>query len=124
MDTTIEKKKLVVVVTGDANGDRSTIALTVANASISAGMDVAVFLSSDGVDLAREGACDLTHVRPFRPLVELIEELAKNGGTLLACGSCFQFRGMDQSHIVPKLQVSGVAALASWLAGGAQTITF
>lgn len=117
-------KKLVVVVTANGTGDRSTIAFTVANACLSAGMDVAVFLTSDGVDLAREGACDLTSVRPFRPLAELIDEFSEHGGTLIACGSCFQFRGMDASHTVARLQVAGVATLAAWLADGAQTITF
>lgn len=119
-----DKRKLVVVVTGNTNGDRSTIAFTVANASLSAGMDVAVFLTSDAVDLSRDGAADLAHVRPFRPLGELIEEFVKQGGTLLACGSCVQFRGLDQSHLVHGLQVAGVATLASWLSAGAQTITF
>jgi predicted peroxiredoxin len=118
------KRKLVVVVTHGPNGDRASIAFTVANASLSAGMDVAVFLTSDGVDLCREGSADHSHAQPFLPLAELIAKFAASGGTLLACGSCFTFRGMRPEWNIPQVTVAGVTALAEWLAAGAATISF
>ena len=117
-------KKLVVVITGNANGDRATIGFTVANASLSAGMGVLVFLASDGADLSRAGGADLSHIRPFRPLGDLMEDFASKGGIIAACGSCVQYRGIDTASASEHVQVAGVATLVDWLAEGAQTIAF
>lgn len=116
-------RKLVVLASHHANGDRSTVALTIANAALSAGMEVLVFLVSDGVELCREGAADLSHSTPFRPLGELVEGFVEAGGILVACGSCFQFRGMKSDQTVPGAQVAGVATLVAWLQAGAATIS-
>jgi predicted peroxiredoxin len=105
-------------------GDRATIAFTVANASLSAGMEVLVFLASDGVDLTREGAAHWVQVRPFRPLDELMEEFVAAGGSVAACGSCVQYRSLDAALGHPKIQISGVSMLVAWLAEGATTISF
>jgi uncharacterized protein len=117
-------RKLVVVVTNSANGDKATIAFTVANAALSAGMEVAVFLTSDGVDLCREGAADMSLTQPFLPLAELISKFTAQGGTLLVCGSCLKFRGMRPELNLPEAQVAGVATLVEWLAAGAATLSF
>jgi predicted peroxiredoxin len=118
-----EKRKLVVTISTDANGDRSTVGLTVANAALSAGMEVLVFLASDGVGLAREGAADLAHIRPFKPLSELIDAFVEAGGAVVACGSCLQYRGISPDRMEPKIEVSGVATLVSWLAAGATAVS-
>jgi predicted peroxiredoxin len=117
------KRKLVVIVTNGPNGDRSSVGFTVANAALSAGMEVAVFLASDGVDLAREGSADHSHAQPFLPLAELIAKFTAGGGTLMACSSCYSFRGLRQEWNVPQARVTGVAALTEWLAAGATTVT-
>ena len=116
-------RKLVVVVSNNANGDKSTLGLTIANAALSSGMEVLVFLLSDGVELCRDGAADQAHIRPFRPLGELIETFVASGGVLAACGSCLQYRGMQLEHNHTGVQVAGVAMLANWLAAGAQTVS-
>ena len=115
--------KLVVVASHNANGDRSTVALTIANAALSAGMEVLVFLVSDGVELYRDGAADLAHFTPFRPLGELVESFVKAGGVLAACGSCLQYRGMNEDQNAPGAQVGGVTTLVAWLQAGAATIS-
>jgi predicted peroxiredoxin len=118
-----EKRKLVVLISHNANGDKSTVGFTIANAALSGGMDVLVFLVSDGVELGREGASDLAHIRPFRPLGELIDAFVKAGGVVAACGSCLQYRGMTAEHNAPGVQVAGVATLTSWLAAGAAAVS-
>lgn len=117
-------RKLVVVLTHAADTDRSTIAFTVANASLSAGMDVMVFLASDGVDLVREHAADMASVKPFLALDELISKFAAGGGVIAACGSCCVFRGLNNGDGRKEIQVAGVSMLTDWLAGGAATISF
>ena len=53
-------------------------------------MEVAPFLTSDGVELSRDGACDLTQFKPLKSLTELIDNFVQNGGVLWACTPCFQ----------------------------------
>lgn len=118
------KRKLVVMLTQAANSDRSTIAFTVANASLSAGMEVMLFLASDGVDLVREHAADRVTVKPFMALDELIAKFTSDGGVVAACGSCCQFRGLANEETRRGIQVAGVSLLVDWLAAGATTISF
>ncbi len=118
------KRKLVVMLTHAANTDRSTIAFTIANASLSAGMEVMVFLASDGVDLCREHAADMASVKPFLPLDELVTKFTAGGGVLAACGSCCQFRGLQNGDTRKEVQVAGVTILTEWLSAGATTISF
>jgi predicted peroxiredoxin len=119
-----DKKKLLVIITNNANSDKSTIGFTLANASLSTGLEVAIFLTSDGIELSREGACDLAQVRPFKQLSELIHTFIDNGGTILCCGSCIQYRGMDQSHTVHGMTVAGIGAVVEWIAAGATVASF
>lgn len=117
-----EKKKLVVVVTSNANDDKSSVGFTIANAALSTGMDVAVFLTSDGVELAKDGGCDLTQVQPFRKLDELIDGFLEKGGVVWACSPCYQHRGMEQEKNYEKVIVTGAGPLIEWVQAGASTI--
>ncbi len=47
-------KKLVLLLAHNANDDKSTVAFTIANAALSSGMEVAIFLTSDGVEVSRD----------------------------------------------------------------------
>ena len=79
---TESKHKLVVLLTAPLSSDRASIALTLANASLTSGMEVMLFLMSDGVDLSREGATDVAHFPPFSPLAELVEKFRAEARTL------------------------------------------
>jgi uncharacterized protein len=116
------KKKLVVIISENTNGDKATIGFTMANAALGSGMEVAVFLVSDGVELTREGAADMAHVKPFRPLEEMIHSFVENGGTLIACGSCYQNRNLRQEENAPGVRVTGIGELVNWIAAGAATV--
>ena len=79
-------KRLVVNLTTQPGDDRSSVAFTVANAALAQGFEVAVFLSSDGVELSRDGACEFDHSQPLRPLADLIESFTDNGGNACTVG--------------------------------------
>jgi predicted peroxiredoxin len=119
-----ESRKLVVVVTSNANDDKSSVAFTVANAALSTGMQVAVFLSSDGVELSKDGGCDLTHVQPFKKLDELIDTFLDKGGVVWACTPCYQHRGLDQANNYDKVIVTGAGPMIEWVQAGAATLCF
>ncbi len=117
-------KKLIVTVSANAKNDVSTVAFTVANAAISKGMQVGIFLSSDGVELSRDGATEFTHIQPFKKLNELIEGFTQNGGQLWACAPCFNHRGLNADETVEGTQVVGAGPMLDWISEGAQTLTF
>ncbi len=101
-------KKLVVTLSVNSNDDVSTVAFTVANAAITKGLEVGMFLTSDGVDLSKEGGNEYTHVAPFKKLNELIDGFVSKGGTLWACAPCFNHRGLEAEQTVKGTEVVGV----------------
>ena len=119
-----QNKKLVISLTANAKDDASTVAFTVANAALSKGFDVAIFLTSDAVELSRAGAVEFTHVPPFKKLNELIEGFVGNGGVLWACSPCFNHRGLKAEETVPGTEVTGAGPMLEWIAAGAQTLSY
>jgi predicted peroxiredoxin len=116
-------KRLVVIITSGANNDKSTVGFTIANAALSTGTQVAVFLASDGVELARDGSCNQTQVKPFKPLDELIDAFIEKGGTVWACTPCYQHRGLKEAENYEKVIVTGAGPLVEWVNSGAATIS-
>lgn len=119
-----ESKKLVITLAVNGNNDISTVAFTVANAAISKGMQVGVFLTSDAVELSREGACEYTHIQPFKKLNELIHSFIENGGTMWSCAPCFNHHGLKADETVEGTEVVGAGPMLDWIIEGAQTLTF
>lgn len=118
-----EKKKLVVLISTDTNDDKSSVGFTIANAALSTGMSVAVFLTSNGVELSRDGSCEMTQVKPFKPLGELIEAFVEKGGIVWACTPCFQHRGLEAEKVYSKVIVTGAGPLVEWIQAGAATLS-
>src|SRR5438045_8056196 len=93
-------RNLVVVVTHGIDHELSSVAFTIANGGITAGLKVSVFLTSAGVDLVRKRATDTTHVQPLEPLAALIKDFLARGGTLWACTPCVKARGYVQENLI------------------------
>lgn len=119
-----DSKKLVITLSVNGNNDVSTVAFTVANAAISKGLAVGMFLTSDGVELSKEGGNEYTHVAPFKKLNELIDGFVSSGGTLWACSPCFNHRGLEAERTVGGAEVVGAGPMLDWIANGAQTLSF
>ncbi|MEO9511078.1 MAG: DsrE family protein [Flavobacteriaceae bacterium] len=117
-------KKLVLTLSVNAKDDVSTVAFTVANAALSKGMEVGIFLTSDGVELSKEGSCDYTHVQPFKKLNELRGVFIANGGILWSCAPCFNHRGLNVEETVEGATVVGAGPMLDWITEGAQTLSF
>ena len=60
-------RELVVLMARGADHELSSVAFTIANDGITAGLNVYAFLTSASVDLVRKRAVDLTHVPPLEP---------------------------------------------------------
>jgi predicted peroxiredoxin len=119
-----EPRNLVVLITHGIDHELSSAALTIANGGLTAGLRVSIFLTSSGVDLARRGAIDSTHVKPLEPLQDLVRDFLARGGTLWACTPCVKNRGYNEEHLIPGVVITGASAMHELIKAGAATLSF
>jgi predicted peroxiredoxin len=119
-----EARNLVIVVTRGIDDERSSVALTLANGALTCGLEVSLFLTSSGVDLARRHALDTTHVKPLEPLAAMVRDFLARGGTLWACTPCVQSRGYAQEHLIEGAIITGARPMHELILAGAATLTF
>ena len=117
-------RNLVVVVTHGIDHELSSVAFTIANGGMTAGLKVYVFLTSAGVDLVRRKAIDTTQVAPLEPLAALVADFLKRGGTLWACTPCVKARGYSQEHLIEGTIITGASVMHEQIKNGAATLSF
>jgi predicted peroxiredoxin len=117
-------RNLVVVVTHGIDHELSSVAFTIANGGITAGLKVSIFLTSAGVDLVRERAADTTHVHPLEPLQALMKDLLTRGGTIWACTPCVKARGYTQEDFIEGVIITGASPMHELIKAGAATLSF
>ena len=116
--------KLVVLITKGIESELSSVAFTIANGGITAGLKVYVFLTSTAIDLVRKGGNLLTHVAPLDPLAALILDFQKRGGTIWACPPCVKSRGYEQADFIDGVTIVGASAMHAEIKQGAATLSF
>ena len=119
-----ETRELVVLVTRGTDHELSSVAFTIANGGMTAGLKVYVFLTSSGVDLARKRAIDLTTVPPLDPLRALVQDFLARGGTLWACTPCVKARGYTQEDLIEGAVIAGSSVMHARIKEGAATLSF
>jgi predicted peroxiredoxin len=119
-----EVRDLVVVITHGIDHELSSAGLTIALGGLTAGLRVSIFLTSSGVDIARRGAADLTHVKPLEPLAEMLRDFQSRGGTLWACAPCVKSRGYTQENLLDGVIITGASAMHERIKSGAATLSF
>ena len=117
-------KDLVVLVTHGADHELSSIAFTIINGGLTAGLSVSVFLTSAAVDLARKRAIDGTVIHPLEPLAALVKDFLARGGTLWACTPCVKARGYEQSDLIDGVEITGASKMHALIRAGAATLSF
>ena len=116
--------KLVILVTRGIDSELSSVAFTIANGGLTAGLKVSIFLTSAAIDLVRRGGQRLTHVAPLDPLAKSIEDFQKRGGVIWACPPCVQSRGYQQSDLLEGVTIVGASAVHTQIREGAATLSF
>ena len=117
-------RNLVVVITHGIDHELSSVALTIANGGMTAGLKVSLFLTSAGVDIVRKRAADTTHVAPLEPLAAMLQDFLKRGGTLWACTPCVKARGYTQDDLIPGTVITGASVMHELIQAGAATLSF
>jgi predicted peroxiredoxin len=116
--------KLVVLVTKGIDSELSSVAFTIANGGLTAGLKVFIFLTSTAIDLVRRGGQKLTQVSPLDPLAALIDDFQKRGGVIWACPPCVKSRGYDQADLIDGVVITGASAMHAEIKAGAATLSF
>jgi predicted peroxiredoxin len=119
-----ETGKLVILMTKGIDSELSSVAFTLANGGLTAGLKVFVFLTSAAVDVVRKNGQRLTQVAPLSPLAALIEDFQKRGGVIWACTPCVQSRGYEQSDLLDGVIITGASVMHAELKQGAATLSF
>jgi uncharacterized protein len=104
--------------------DRATVAFVIANAAVGSDQETTMFLSTEGVQLAVQGAADGVHEDGFLPLKDLIAAFAEAGGTIWVCSPCFKKRGLDETKLVPGAKIVGGALLVELLSRGTPCVSY
>lgn len=119
-----ETRDLVVVITHGIDHELSSAGLTIALGGMTAGLKVAIFLTSSGVDAVRRGAADTTHVRPLEPFADMLRDFLARGGTIWACTPCAKSRGYVQDDLIDGLVIAGASKMHELIKNGAATLSF
>ena len=117
-------RELVVLMTHGADHELSSVAFTIANGGMTAGLKVSVFLTSAAVDLVRKKSIDSTVVPPLEPLAALVSDFLKRGGRLWACTPCVKARGYEQNDLIGGVEIAGSSKIHELIKGGAATLSF
>jgi predicted peroxiredoxin len=117
-------EKLVVLLTKGIDSELSSVAMTIANGGITAGLKVSLFLTSTAIDLVRKKGTSMTHVPPLEPLAALMDDFMKRGGTIWACPPCVKSRGYEQADLMDGVIIIGASAMHAEIKAGAATLSF
>jgi predicted peroxiredoxin len=119
-----QERELVVVMTHGIDHELSSVGLVIALGGMTAGLKVALFLTSSGVDLVRRGAIDMTHVKPLEPLAAMLQDFQARGGTIWACPPCVKSRGYTQESLIDGVVITGASVMHEAIKRGAATLSF
>ena len=116
--------EIIIVMTKGIYDEVSSVALTLANGAITAGMQVGLFLTSSAIDLVRKNGIDHTVVHPMEPLKKLLDDVLARGGKVWACPPCTYARGYDQDSLIDGVVIHGASVMFERVKQGAATLTF
>lgn len=118
-----ERKKLVIILSRGLDDERSSVALSIANAGVASGFEVLLFLVSAGVDWARRGAAEVAHPNPLDPSMKDMIANVMASGTIQVCPPCAKVRGYAEGDLLEGVVLAGAPAMLEWVSQGAETIS-
>lgn len=105
------RKYLFTVTHFDDDPDRVATPLVLANNALASGGDVLVWLSLEGVQLAKNGAATGLQPKSFPPIADLLATFGESGGRLGVCPPCAKTHGVTADTLLPNAQFMGGAAV-------------
>jgi predicted peroxiredoxin len=117
--------KLIVLCSwGPEEPERATLAFIAANVAATAGQDVAVLCTIEGVRLGVEGGTEGVAADGIPPLGQVYSELVANGGEVWLCGVCTKPRNITEDQCAKGARIVGAAYVIEEITKGAKQVTF
>ena len=127
---TDSQKMLIILTEGKAdNGRKATLAFAMGLSAVAMGLDVTIFLTSDGAVWGYDLSAYGVSVPGFSPLSELIDHYVETGGKLQLCSTCQMTCGAGDPRKGPNVEklacveIAGMATIVE-LAIAGSTLTF
>lgn len=103
--------------------DRVAIPLVLGDDALALGNDVVIWLTLEGVNLAKSGAADSLIPKGFPPVKELLEAFIEGGGRIGVCPPCGKVHGVTDDIMINGAEWMGAAAMVE-AAHGRTTFSF
>ena len=103
--------------------DRVATPLVLANSALANGKDVLIWLTMEGVELAKKGAASKLTPKSFAPVNELLDTYIENGGRIGICPPCAKTHGLSDENKIDNAELMGAVAMLDET-GGRQTFSF
>jgi len=104
-------------------GDRVATPLVLANSALANDKEVLLWLTMEGVELAKKGAAKTVKGKSFAPVSELLETYVENGGRIGVCPPCAKTHGVTDDNIIDTAELMGAVAMLDETIGR-QTFSF
>jgi len=123
--TTQENKKGCLITLTQFGEDTDAVAmpLALANAAKVAGEEVLLWLTLDGVELAKIGSAETLMSRSFAPVSELLDSFIENGGRIGICPPCGKTHSLNDDNMIANAEWMGAVALLEESSGW-RTLSF
>jgi predicted peroxiredoxin len=105
------RQYLFTVTHFEGDPDRVATPLVLANNALAIGGDVLVWVSLEGVKLAKKGEANALIPKSFPPVAELLKTFSENGGRIGVCPPCAKTHGVTQENMVSNAEFMGGAAV-------------
>jgi predicted peroxiredoxin len=97
--------------------------MTTTSQALANDKEVLLWLTMEGVELAKRGAAETVNTHSFAPVSELLEIYIGNGGRIGVCPPCAKTHGVNDDNIIETAEFMGAIALLSETTGR-QTFSF
>ena len=103
--------------------DRVALPLVLGNSALALGHDVVIWLTLEGVNLAKSGVADTIIPKGFPPVKELLVAFIDGGGRIGVCPPCGKVHGVTDDIMLKQAEWMGAAAMVD-TAEGRTTFSF
>ena len=103
--------------------DRVAIPLVLGNSALALNHDVVIWLTLEGVNLAKSGVADTIIPKGFPPVKELLAAFVEGGGRIGVCPPCGKVHGVTDDNMIDQAEWMGAAAMVE-VSRGRTTFSF
>ena len=95
----------------DDDSDRVATPLVLANSALANGKDVLLWLTMEGVELAKIGSANTLTPKSFAPVQDLLDSFTNAGGRIGICPPCGKTHGITDDNKLENTEWMGAVAM-------------